>query len=125
MLKRTEDAELMVNEWHREFGLLEPVLLFMASERCKRKSIFAPYIAEIREELKTIYYELLLSILCWNTLSYVGWEDPKGPKTLKLMNGLIPYARTTALVEDVNLRTGALDDVINHLGNKKLRGNRE
>ncbi len=120
MLKHAEDPVLMTDEWHREFALLEPEVLFWASERAKKKSIYAPHIAEIRAELKNLYYELLLRLLSWNTLSVVDWQDPEGPKIIRLMRGLIPYARTTKLVEDVNLRTGDIDKVIDKLSNKAI-----
>lgn len=102
ILQKREDMELMVKEWHREFQLVPAEVMHQATEWLKRKTMFAPSMAEVRSALKSIYQEVLLKLLDWNTLREVGYIPKDAEQLLSTMRGILPYATETQL-ECINI----------------------
>jgi hypothetical protein len=94
--------ELMVKEWHREFQLVPAEVMHQAVEWLKRKMMFAPSMAEVRSALRSIYQEVLLKLLDWNTLREVGYIPKDAEQLLFTMRGILPYATETQL-ECINI----------------------
>ena len=111
--------ELMANEWHREFALLDPNALFKATELFKRKSMFAPSIAEIRTSLRTIYNETLLSLLDWHSFRDLDYRPKNAAELIATMRGIVPYAIATGL-ECVNIHE--VPGILADLEMEKLEG---
>ena len=102
ILQKREDMELMVKEWHREFQLVPAEVMHQAVEWLKRKMMFAPSMAEVRSALRSIYQEVLLKLLDWNTLREVGYIPRNAEQLLSTMRGILPYATETQL-ECINI----------------------
>ncbi len=89
-------------EWHREFKLVPSEVMLQASDLLKRTETFAPPMAVMRGAIKTLYHDVLLSLLDWNTMREVGWQPKNGRQLLATMKGILPYATATGL-ECINI----------------------
>lgn len=93
-----------VNMWQRNFGGVHFSIMEMALDHFVKKSKFPPTIAEMCDELKSIYYEAMQNVMCLEdgekrnlnkyimqqTECFIKRNDKKITYTKNLLNGSQP-----------------------------------